>query len=392
MSAKRLLIPAIAAIGICVLSALDVNAQVSQPKPMLAEERFKNVQVLRGISVKEFMETMGFFSSALNMNCSNCHVPESDGNWDRYADDIPVKQTARRMVVMMNSINQSFFGGKREITCYSCHRTANRPKTIPNLVEQYGSPPPDDPESISEQAMGAPTPDQVIDKYIQALGGAEKLASFTSFIAKGTYEAYNDTDNHPLELYAKAPGVSFQLVRGFDGESTWSFDGTSAWVTAPETETPVTKLMLTGGDLDGAKLEAEILFPGRIRQIFTDLRVGSPVSGAMSLLPNRFGIGVEVTGVDDRELIVMQGTTSGGSNVKLYFDSKTGLLARMIRHTNLPVGFIPTQLDFSDYRDVSGVKVPFRIVKSWVDGRSLTVLQSVQPNVSIDNTMFSAAR
>jgi hypothetical protein len=74
--------------------------------------------------------------------------------------------------------------------------------------------------------------------------------------------------------------------------------------------------------------------------------------------------------------------------VRLYFDSKTGLLVRMVRYTNLPIGFITTEMDYADYRDVSGIKIPFRITKTWVDGRSVTLLNSVQINAPVDASKF----
>jgi hypothetical protein len=94
-------------------------------------------------------------------------------------------------------------------------------------------------------------------------------------------------------------------------------------------------------------------------------------------------------GVDDRTLTVLEGTTAAGTKVKLYFDPDSGLLVRMVRFTNLPVGFIPTEIDYSDYRVVSGIKVPFRITKTWVDGRSATELTSIQLNVPIDSAKFA---
>lgn len=353
-------------------------------KPLMAEQVFKNVQLLKGISVKEFMETMGFFAAATNKTCTTCHGDESGGSWERYADDPPQKQTARKMMIMVDALNRTYFGGKREVTCYSCHRNAERPKVTPILAEQYGTPLPDDPDVIPQQAPGAPSPDQVLDKYVQALGGPQKLATFTSFVAKGSYEGY-DEPKSPVEIYAKAPRQFFQLVHGSSGDSTWVDDGRSAWVAQWDPNaTPVPLMALTAGDLDGAHLESELYFPARIKQLLTNMRVGFPISGVTSILPDQVGVGI-----DDRELIVLQGSTAAGTNVKLYFDPKSGLLVRMARYTNLPVGFIPTEIDYADYRDVSGVKIPFRVTKTWVDGRSVTELSSIQLNVPIDAAKFA---
>src|SRR3954470_16600660 len=90
----------------CLLNAATAQGQAE--KPQMAEEVFKNVQVLKGIPVKEFMGTMGFFSAATGMNCSQCHIEESGGSWARYADDTALKLTTRRMMAMVNMINQSW--------------------------------------------------------------------------------------------------------------------------------------------------------------------------------------------------------------------------------------------------------------------------------------------
>lgn len=355
-----------------------------EAKPLMAEQVFKNVQLLKGISVKEFMETMGFFAASTNKTCTTCHGDESAGSWERYADDPPQKQTARKMMIMVDSLNRSYFGGKREVTCYSCHRNAERPRITPILAEQYGVPPAEDPEDIARQAPGQPSPDQVLDKYVQALGGAQKLASFTSFVAKGTYQGYDDPAKSPVEIYAKAPSEFSQVVHGPAGASSWVDDGRSVWVAQSQLDTPVPLLALSAGDLDGAHVESQLYFPGQIKQLLSNLRVGFPVSGVTSILPNDVGVGV-----DERELTVLEGTTAAGTKVKLYFDPTSGLLVRMVRFTNLPVGFIPTETDYSDYRDVSGIKVPFRVNKTWVDGRSVTELSSFEMNAPIDKSKFA---
>src|SRR5437660_10673394 len=116
-------------IATCLLFAAAANAQ---QKPLLAEDVFKNVQLLKGIPVKEFMDTMGFFSAATSLNCIDCHAAqESNESLEGYAADTPLKQTARKMILLVNMINQSTFGGQRKVTCYTCHRATDHPKTIP---------------------------------------------------------------------------------------------------------------------------------------------------------------------------------------------------------------------------------------------------------------------
>jgi len=139
-------------VAACLLAAALVNGQAApQEKPLMADDVFKNIQVLRGLTVDQFMGTMGFIAAALSMNCSECH---HTGSAAEYADDTPRKQTARKMILMVNALNKANFGGKREVTCYSCHRSDSRPKVTPSLAEQYGTPPPDDPNELEFLGRG----------------------------------------------------------------------------------------------------------------------------------------------------------------------------------------------------------------------------------------------
>jgi outer membrane lipoprotein-sorting protein len=336
----------------------------------MAEEFFKNVKVLKGIPVDQFMATMGFFSASLGENCTYCHVEESGGSWEKYADDNAHKQTARRMIEMVAAINRGYFSGARVLTCYSCHRGSERPKITPNLAELYGPPMPIDRDEVLEAPPGSPTADQILDRYLQALGGAQRLAALTSFQAKGTFIGYADTEKSAVEIWAKAPAQRVTVVHTLNGDSTTTSDGRNAWSAAPQTERPVPVLALTGGDLEAAKLDAQLSFPAGIKQMLSAWRVGSAT-------------------IDDREVQVVQGISSTRTPVKLYFDKSSGLLLRQVRYTNSPVGLNPTEIDYADYREVVGVKMPFRWTVTWLDGRSTTELTDLQPNVTIDTAKFA---
>jgi outer membrane lipoprotein-sorting protein len=361
---------ALAAVLASSLWITCARAQGEPPqKPQLAEEVFKNVQLLRGIPVNEFLETMGFFSASLNMNCVDCHAEEAGGDWARYADDTEKKQTTRKMILMMRGINQSYFGGKRVITCYSCHRNGNSPIATPNLAEVYGTPPLPDPVEI-QQGSNAPSADQILNKYLQARGGAQRLATFTSFSGKGTYQGYGEGEKNAMEILVKAPDQLATIVHRITGDSVTSFDGRSGWIASPAANSPVTMIAMTGGDLDAAKVDANLFFPAQISQVLGKWRVGFP------------------TTIDDRDVQLVEGITSRGVPVKLYFDPDSGLLLRQVRYIDTPMGFNPTQIDYGDYRDVSGIKIPFRWTVTWLDGRSTYELSELQPNVPIDAARF----
>jgi len=362
-------------IFICLLLSSAIAS--GQPRPeqrtQMVDQVFKNVRVLKGIPVNEFMATMGFFSASLGANCTFCHVQESGGNWDRYADDNGNKQTARRMIGMVAGINKTYFGGKRMLTCYSCHRGGERPRVTPNLTELYGPPSTEEPDTLTAQVPNGATADQVLDKYIAAIGGAQRLAGLTSFTAQGTFQGYADAKN-PLELFAKAPNQRTAIVHVGAETSTTTFDGRTAWIAAPLTDKPVPMMELTGGELDAARLDAVLSFPGQIKQALMWWRVGFPAL------------------IEDRDVQLVQGSSDGRYPVNLYFDDKTNLIVRMVRYADSPVGLTPTQIDYSDYREVAGVKMPFKWTTTWLDGRSITQLMQVQPNVAIDTSKFARPR
>ena len=369
------------AAGTMVLCLLGITGARSQAvktgtdqKPQMSEEAFKNIQVLRGIPVNEFMGTMGFFSASLSMNCTDCHINESAGNWDRYADDTPLKQTARRMVLMMNAINRSDFGGTRLVTCYTCHRGDQHPEVTPSLAEQYGAPPPADPDRVEILPGAADVPsaaEQILDKFIQAIGGAQQLSKLNSFTAKGTYSGFDTNfEKIPSEISAKAPNQRTVTNRLPGGDNTTTYDGREAWIAGADR--PVPLIMLTGGELDGARLDAELSFPALLKQDLSKWHAGFP----------------PVT-IDDRAMQVVEGTAAGGTRVKLFFDKNSGLLVRQVRFVETTVGLIPLHVDYSDYRAVSGIKMPFHWTVTWVDGQSTTELSEVQPNAAVTAAKFA---
>jgi photosynthetic reaction center cytochrome c subunit len=203
-------------------------------RPLLAEEAFKNVQVLKGTSVAEFMEIMGLFSASLGLNCVHCHVNESLTHWEKFAEDVPRKRIARQMVSMVDAINKTQFGGRRVLTCYSCHRGSIQPEPVPSLMVQYGLPI-EDPNAteVVPDAPREPSAQQILDKFIAVAGGADRLAKFTSFVGKGTYEGYDSYEQKvPFEVFGKAPNRRTTIAHTQNGDTTATFDGRSGWIAA----------------------------------------------------------------------------------------------------------------------------------------------------------------
>jgi hypothetical protein len=337
-----------------------------------AEQVFKNVQSMKGIPADEFMSTMGFFSASLGISCSDCHTAESGGNWEKYADDTDRKRRSRGMIAMVNTMNKSFFAGRRMLTCYTCHRGSTSPETTPDLTAFYATLRYREPDHMVNQFPGAPEAEQILDKFLKAIGGEQNAAALTSFTAKGTFQTFGIPTKYSLDLYAKAPAERAVIVHNLaDGEMIDAFDGRNAWIQQPSQLAPLPLLERTGGEVDAARLTAALDFPAQIKKLLTQWRVGGPAT------------------IDDRDFTMVQGTINGKFPVNLYFEDETGLLARTVTYADSPVGLAPMQVDYSDYRDLNGVKVPYKEIVTWLDGKSVIQLSEIKANVAIEDAKLA---
>ena len=355
--------------AICVTALVASVGAAAQSQQ--ADRAFRNIQVLKGLPVDQFMATMNVFSAATGLNCTDCHTEESGGDWAKYADDNALKQRARAMVVMMNTINRTNFGGRQVVTCFTCHRGVSRPTVMPSLDLLYSELPPGEPGDIITQAPRQPSADQVFDRYLDAAGGAARLSAVTSLAGTGTFVGFDEAEKTPFELAARAPGQRRTIVRARSGDTVTTVDGRSAWMAAPLSDRPVPLTEITGQELEGLLVESRMLFPAQIKQALTGWRVGFP------------------TVIGDRDVQVVQGTTPGGAVVTLCFDQETGLLRRLIRLSESPVGRVVTRVDYDDYREVGGIRFPFSWAVTWLGGRSTYRLESLATNTSLPAGMFT---
>ena len=360
------------AVGTSAAYSASGGQEGATTAPLLAEQAFKNIQALRGISAADFMGTMGIMTAALGFDCSECHIAAGTDKVD-WAADTPRKVIARRMVNMVTAINQNNFAGRQLVTCWTCHRGRDKPVVTPNLDLVYGMPTLEPDDLVVASVPGLPKPDEIIDKYLQALGGAQRLAGITSFTATGTSIGFGGFGGGgAVQIYAKAPDqrstiIEFKNAPGRDA-SIRSYDGTTGW-----NKTPLTVLgeyQLSGSELDGARLDAQMAFPSQVKRVLTNLRTLQPAT------------------INDRDVDVVQGNGPARLFATLYFDKQTGLLTRMVRYGNSPIGRLPTQIDYADYREVDGVKLPFRFTFAWLDGRDAFQLNDVRINVPIDAAKF----
>ncbi len=345
---------------ICLLPFGSAGAQTA---PQMAEDVWPGIDVLRGMPADEFWDIMGMFAASLGKDCVDCHALAAVDNWDAFAEDTPMLRTARGMINMVNAINRDNFGGLQYVTCFTCHRGTAIPEIVPELALQYGVPP-ERPNAMDFfPSRLAPTADELFDAYFEAIGGTHALSNVTSFVATGTYNGYETGHlDVALEIVAE-PGRSVLVKSG----NTQVFDGTEGWITNDNFPIPV--LELSGGNLDAARLEALLAFPGMIREAFDEWKVG-------------------ITIIDDLDVPVVQGSRDGALPVNFYF-SDSGLLERVVYWNQTTMGVVPVQIDYSDYREVAGVQMPFNTIKSWTTGQIETQLTEVRPNVAIADARFA---
>jgi photosynthetic reaction center cytochrome c subunit len=292
----------------------------------------------------------------------------------------------------MSAINRNNFAGKQVVTCWTCHRGRDRPATTPALETVYGAGS-QEMDDVLTQMEGQPSATAILDKYIQSIGGAERLAALKSYVATGTSVGFGGFGKGgKVQIFAKFPDRRATVIEFPDepqrGNSVRTYDGRVGWLRTPLTVIP--EYELTGGELDGARLDAQLSFPGQIKEALSNLRVSLPATisdlpGPSSQTSNDSSM---LAVGKDRLVNVVQGTGPRGALATLYFDQQSGLLLRMVRYGPSPVGRVPTQIDYADYRDVGGIKMPFRLIFGWLDGRDAIQLTDVQTNVPIDAARF----
>ena len=336
-------------------------------KPQMAEDVYLNVQVLKGIPVDRFNDTMGMFSAALLLDCVGCHASQITSDPKAFAVATPRIQRARQMVLMMNAINKTYFGGQQRVTCFTCHTGDPQPERVPSLRLQYSELVEDASSLKFFPSVNARPAAEILGKYVEAIGGAERLAGVTTVVARGTYAGFDTSSQEvPLEIFARAPDRRTMIAHGGAADLVWTYDGRRGWRYQPDT--PVPLIELTGWNLAGARLDAMPFFPAAIQRTFGEWQVS-------------------FADIDGRRVEVVRAVDSGQMPVNLYFDA-SGLLIRMTRWTETAAGPVPVQIDYTDYRDAAGVRMPFHWVTTWTNGQSTIQLDDVRLNVPIDDARF----
>jgi outer membrane lipoprotein-sorting protein len=280
-------------------------------------------------------------------------------------DDKKPKVTARKMINMMMAINKENFEGPREVTCYSCHRGSADPVGTPIITDEGPRVAGEEGKKPEDTKAALPAAEQLIDKYLAAIGGAEALQKITSRVQKGTLTAFGG-QHFPAEVYSKAPDKRVSVMHLPDGESVTAFDGKQGWLSIPGRVH-----MMSAAENAAARIDADLYFPAHVKTLYQKFRVDAGEK------------------IDGHDTYLVVGHNEGQPPLRLFLDKESGLLLRIVRYAETPLGRNPTQIEYADYRDASGVKIPFRWTLARPGNRFTIQIEQVQQNVPVDDAKFA---
>jgi hypothetical protein len=336
------------------------NAPATSAGPKLAEEEFKNIQALKGIPADQVIPSMQFIAASLGVECEYCHVADANEK-----DDKKPKVTARKMINMMMAINKDNFEGHREVTCFSCHRGSKDPVATPIITDEEGKPAAEEEIKAGEARATLPSADELLDKYLAAIGGADALQKITSRVQKGTITAFGG-QHFPVDVYSKAPDKRLSVMHLQGGDSLTGFDGKQGWLSVPGRVHT-----MSAAENAAARIDADLYLPAHLKTLYQKFSVDSGQK------------------IDGHDTYMVAGRTEGQPPLRLYLDKESGLLLRLVRYAETPLGRNPTQIDYADYRDANGVKAPFRWTLARPGNRFIIQVGQLQQNVPVDDSKFA---
>jgi hypothetical protein len=300
---------------------------------------------------------MQFISASLGVECEYCHVQRA---MDK--DDKKPKLTARKMITMMTQINADSFKSEREVTCYTCHRGSVHPLGTPILSADNPAASPA-PEEESATAAALPSAQAILDKYLAAVGGAAVLQKIKTRVQTGNIEVTGK--KYPIEIYSQAPDNRVSISHLPSGPNVTAFNGEAGWLS-----TPNGIRRMSSAEQQAARIDAELYFPLQLPRMYQEFEVssGELINGKATYLVSAKG--------------------KGAPGLRLYFDQESGLLVRLIRFAETPLGRNPTEIDYADFRVADGVKLSYRWTLARPNGRFAIQIDAVKQNVPLDEGQF----
>ena len=351
--------------GLLVMDRVTTPSLAQTKGDPPVEQTRKNIQVLKGLPESQLFPLMNVIATSLEVKCDYCHVkkegknPATGGdNWVWESDDKKPKLVGRQMIKMVLDINRTNFEGESRVTCYSCHRGKT---TVANL-------PPLPPGDFTHTEVALPAAQEVLDKYFAAIGGKDAATKFQTIVMKGSIERPGNRSG-PLDVTLKGADKSLMVVTLPQGVVSQAVNGESGWIKSGGTGSQ----RLNGPGLEQLKRVASYYAVSKIADPTAQMRV----------------VGTDKIG--DRDVYVLALRNDANRTTNFYFDTQTGLLLREITTVKTMLAPLPEQVDFEDYRDVGGIKLPFTIRSSDPAPFDNTVRRftEIKPNVAVDDNIFN---
>jgi photosynthetic reaction center cytochrome c subunit len=343
-----------------VVASPNVQEANNQPAEQMMEQKYKNIQALKGLPASQMRPMMNYISASLGVNCAFCHVKTGD-QWEFDKDDNNHKKIARRMIQMTMDINKNSFQGRTQVSCFTCHRGDEHTVGVPPLPRVA---PVETPRSNEPR----PTPQQILAKYTEAIGAKEAVEKIKTRVIKGVSVAANG-QSFPLEILFASPDKYSMSVSLPQGATTQKLNGASGWIKNAREDRAMDDV-----DIARAKSLAWSLEPLQIKEPYPQMAFG----------------GTEK--IDGRDTQIVRMVLPNKRRAAFYFDKETGLLARRVVTTETPIGVDSEQTDYDDYREVEGVKVAHTIRTSYLDNlySSTRKFTEIKHNAQVDDAQFKS--
>ena len=358
--------------------AKTAQTQSTADKPV--EQVRKNIQVLKGLPDSQLFLLMNFVGDSLGVNCDYCHVKgeknpqtgEDTWLWER--EDKKEKAVGRDMMRMVLELNRTRFNREAVVTCYTCHRGSTHPERMAPLPprDYFG-------EALKPQPKRVlPTAQEVIAKYLSIVGANRQDILSQAIVMRGTVERVERAKaSGPTGIIVKQNKVRMTETLT-SGVITRGWNGTTAWVQSSRGINQA-----SGESLKAMKTTSTTTIASD--GLFSPIKI--PDSASRATL-------IGVARINDRESYQLIIEDSSTQSIQLFFDVESGFLLRRVNVTNTMLGPLNVQWDFSDYRDVSGIKVPFLIRTSDVSSYDTVVrrFSEIKIDSSVNENVFDVPR
>jgi hypothetical protein len=340
-------------------SVLFVSKGSTQTKVETAGQKFKSIKVLNEMPADQMGKVMNMMSASLGVNCKFCHA-SNDGDYEK--EGFEHKDIARQMLRMTFEMNKNYFDSRAEITCATCHQGKPMPQSVIPLV-----PVPRAPRLVQPEKK--PSVDEILAKYETGLGGRANLAKITSRQINAQRVEPDGKTFEEETILQKGVKMSIKTVYPskqygdyaveeiYDGKVAAKFGNGS-------------RIELKTDETEQIKREAQLFANPDLKAVYAKLYFHA------------------VERIEEREFYVLSANGVSASE-KLYFDPASGLLVRRLTETPTVLGAFTFQVDYTEYKDFSGVKLPTVVKFAVPNIRWTRRILDVKNNIAIDEAKFN---